>query len=333
MGMYLAVYVNVTSGAHKVLRNQGALYTFCPDTDECTDFRSVLSHLCVAEFMSDCTIDWGPNDPNPLRLVRDIPGASVVLYVYGWDAFGNKMLNTEYGVLATAVGAQMINPHGTASQSDARQYIVPLVLSTGSKDQEEADAKIIVEDIKGGAEAITIELQITECEPGYHQKQVGNSSLFLCDKCGVDEYTMGTSPCKDCPQGLNCLGGNMVYVKENWYAKVGVGSCLDDPDNSYISATLCPPGYCCTTNTGWCRFPNRFDYTSRDDSECGNQTSRRRRMIEDTQDHNDTFNVDTDEADNDGILWVNDTSIFLCAANRDPSFPMCGRCLPGYYET
>eukprot|EP01083_Nonionella_stella_P076562 208688_1 len=242
----VSVYVNVTSGAHKVLRNQGALYTFCPDTDECTDFRSVLSHLCVAEFMSDCTIDWGPNDPNPLRLVRDIPGASVVLYVYGWDAFGNAMLNTEYGIIATAIGAQVINPHGTASQSDARQYIVPLVVSTGSKDQDEADAKITVEDTKGGAEAITIQLQITDCEPGYHQKQVGNSSLFLCDKCGLNEYTMGTSPCKDCPQGLNCLGGNLVYVKENWYAKVGVGSCLDDPDNSYISATLCPPGYCCT---------------------------------------------------------------------------------------
>eukprot|EP01083_Nonionella_stella_P176398 617050_1 len=344
----VSVYVNVTSGAHKVLRNQGALYTFCPDTDECKDFRTVLAHLCVAEFPSDCTTGWEPYDPNPLELVRDIPGASVVLYVYGWDAFGHKMLNTEYGITASAMGAQVINPHGTASTSEDHQYIVPLVVATGSKDQE---AEIIVEDTKGGADPILIQLQITDCEPGYHQKQVGDSDLFTCDRCEVGEYTMGTSPCRKCPDGLTCVGGNVVYVKENWYAKVGVGTCYDadndfndenyDPDNSYISTTLCPPGYCCTTNTGWCDFPNRFDYTARDDlddpnySKCHNEsnsTSARRRMIE-VQSNNNTLDEDTEETDGDTILWVNDTKVLLCATNRDPSFPMCGRCLPGYYET
>eukprot|EP01083_Nonionella_stella_P131274 398710_1 len=211
--------VNVTNDACKALRNPHESYSA---TDGCTDCTSELSYLCVTEFASDCTTNWAPNHTNPLTLVRDIPGASVVLYVYGWDAFDNKMLNTEFEITASSMGAQVINPHGTPSASDHHQMIVPLVVSTGSKDQE---AAIIVEDTNAVADAIIIQLQITGCEPGYHQKRIHDSDLFSCDRCYVGEYTMGTSPCRKCPDGLTCVGGNDVFIKENWYAKVGVGTC------------------------------------------------------------------------------------------------------------
>eukprot|EP01084_Bolivina_argentea_P041369 76319_1 len=320
----ISVYVNVTSGQHKVLRNQGALSTFCPDTSECTDFKSVLQYLCVTQIPEHCEKDFNPTDDdsiNPLTVIKDIPGASVILYIYGWDAFGNRMLNTEFGLLASASGAQVINPGGTQSTANKNQYIVPLVVSTGSKD---TFAQIIVEDIGGRADPIKITLQITDCDPGFHQNKITkDSDLFECNYCPVDKYTMGTSPCKNCPNGMECSGGNNVYVKENWYGKVGVGTCWTsntencagkvepgtcwaddnyDPDNSYITTTLCPPGYCCSVAK--CTFPTLFNYTWDDDQndpnfyKCynesntdNNNSTRRRRFAEDIDTDTDT---DTD---------------------------------------
>ena len=198
----VSVYVNVTQGEHKVLRNQGELSTFCPNQDECTDFKSVLSHLCVAEYPNECKAgEWDIfSETNPLTVVRQIPGASVIVYVYGADAFNNRLLNTEFSIFASADGAQVVSPAGSQSKADLYQYLVPFVVLTGSKAET---GTISIADAKGVAETINIELQITDCDPGYHQEQLTqDSDLFECNYCAVDKYTMGTSPCKTCPQGL-----------------------------------------------------------------------------------------------------------------------------------
>eukprot|EP01083_Nonionella_stella_P154766 499123_1 len=378
----VTAYVDVTGGVHKVLRNQGALTTFCPDAGECVGIRSGLAYLCVDKFVAECSLDWSPNpggisDPQPLAAegLSDIPGASIILYVYGFDISGIKLFNTEFGIKATSNGAQVINPFGTQTKAsiDKYQYIVPLVVATGSTDSE--GLVVDVADIKGSADAVSIDLKITHCTSGNHEKQVGNSDLFDCNPCPVNKYTMGTSPCRDCPAGLECRGLNLIYVKENWYAKVGVGTCytpktdytdpdyadckgktdptdlenydeicdpfLDsnyDPDNSYIATTLCPPGYCC--NSKLCEFPTAFGYTEDEDdathdpnySKCHPEVA----VTNTTNSTNSTNAVittrrrlqdDTTDGDTANVTYK------LCAGNRDPSVPMCGACLPGYYET
>eukprot|EP01084_Bolivina_argentea_P281304 481275_1 len=329
----VSVYINVTQGTHRVLRNEGELSTLCADKSDCDDFKSVLRHLCVTEIPAQCgklegdigsnEQEWDIYKENPLSKVKNIPGASIILYIYGMDAFNNRMLATEFGILASADGAQIINPGGTLSQADVYQYIVPLVVGTGSKD---AQAQIIVEDIRGVADPVKIQLQITDCEPGYYQEPIKRSDLFNCKLCDVDKYTMGTNECKTCPPGFECLGGNTVKVKENWYGKVGVGGGTSDCDNSYITSTLCPPNYCC--NYEKCQFPTGFRYT--DKNKCGNDTESRRRLQDDN--NNITANGTVIEED-DGLIYEMSTNITLCAANRDPSVVMCGACLPGFSET
>eukprot|EP01084_Bolivina_argentea_P245063 410400_1 len=287
---------------------------------------AVLRHLCVTLIPHQCETVFNLYDI-PLISLREIPGASVILYVYGFDAFVNPLITTEFSIQISASGGiQIINPFGIQSTANEKQYVVPLIVST-AKDRE---GEIIVEDIKGIADPFYIKVQVRDCDPGYHQNKIaGDSDLFDCNYCPIHKYTMATSPCKNCEKGLECWGGNVIFVKENYYGKVGVDTCNYDPDNSYITTTLCPPGYCCSKSK--CRFPNRFSYTMNDDLKDPNINkcnitinSTRRRLVQDTY-------TDTEEAN--PPLNFSNTVIQLCAPNRDPSVPMCGACLPGYYET
>eukprot|EP01083_Nonionella_stella_P008472 24456_1 len=85
-----------------------------------------------------------------------------------------------------------------------------------------------------------------------------------------------------------------VHVREHWwYPNAG------DNDNSDLNNSLC------TGNIKWCNFRDSFDGIVK-------------KMI---------LDVDTNN-------YVDQSQVSSCTANRDPNFRiMCGRCLPGYYET
>ena len=208
-----------------MLSNTAPFSIVCEFDNECYIAASTMEKLCVADlpgdwvYYDDCRSD---NAALYTDGVGDIPGASMMLYVYGWDAYGNRLTASEFEIsIEDGDTATSVTDAGQSAGDNQYYYYAPFVISIGKTDESDY---LVISDEYGVAPSIAVSVAIEPCDPGYYQDNIytstddnSSASVFTCTLCDAQTYTLKTDKCKGCEQGLTCYGGDEIEVAENWY--------------------------------------------------------------------------------------------------------------------
>eukprot|EP01084_Bolivina_argentea_P135949 239469_1 len=134
-----------------------------------------LKYFCVSLITAQCDkYIYDPvANPKPSNIshytpnltISDIPGTSIVFYVFGFDEFA-KLLNTsEYSIIVRSNESIVVTPSGVADAAEDH-YIISIIINIGSND---TNGFVSVYDQNNNINNIDIELMVKGCDPGYFQ--------------------------------------------------------------------------------------------------------------------------------------------------------------------